>query len=315
MSDQADRAYPRDQRHHQRGDVPAGVRAGLGAGGGLRLLAGPRVGDGGVGVEGGLPVDPVDAHLGEHHQPATTAGREDRGPVGAGHPAQLLQQVLRDAARIQGRSGKLPGHATELGEQPGRLGVRLWSALAAGLPDPLQGAGGVQAERGQHQPLGGDGEVAELAEVPQRLVGVVAAEEPADRETGRGDREQGGTLGRAALQRRDGQRYGEVRQDRRRAHPADRRLGRHLAGRESDDHHLGEAAERGEDPVAWRDHRRDAGDREQGDPAQLGDIAGGDQGEDRDQREHDDACRRREWMRAGEGGCRGGHLTDRSQSP
>ena len=47
----------------QRRDLAAGVRAGLRAVRGLWLLAGPGIGDGGVGVEGDLPVDPLGTGL------------------------------------------------------------------------------------------------------------------------------------------------------------------------------------------------------------------------------------------------------------
>ena len=55
-------------------------------------------------------------------------------PVGPGHRAQLLQQVLGDAAGVEGGPGQLPGDRAQLGEQPGGLGVRLGLALAA---DPI----------------------------------------------------------------------------------------------------------------------------------------------------------------------------------
>ena len=56
--------------------------------------------------------------------------------------AQLLEQVLGDAARVEGGAGQLPGDAAQLGEQPGRLGVRLRGRLAAVCMSRLHGAGG-----------------------------------------------------------------------------------------------------------------------------------------------------------------------------
>jgi hypothetical protein len=50
--------------------------------------------------------------------------------------------------------------------------------------------------------------------------------------------------------------------------------------------------------VVGREHRGQGRDREQRDPAQLGGVAGGDEGERRDQREHDDARGHRERLDA-----------------
>ncbi|GAB3085800.1 hypothetical protein GCM10027186_52920 [Micromonospora schwarzwaldensis] len=55
------------------------------------------------------------------------------------------------------------------------------------------------------------------------------------------------------------------------------------------------------------------GDAEQGDPPELGGVAGGEQGQGGDQREKDRAGRDREELRLWLSGCGGGHLTDRSQ--
>jgi hypothetical protein len=100
-----DRAHPGDQRDDQRRDLAAAARAALRAVGDLRLLGGPGVGDRRVGVERRLPVDPVGAGLGEHHEPAAAAGGQHRRPVGRGDQAQLLEQVLGDAARVQSGPG------------------------------------------------------------------------------------------------------------------------------------------------------------------------------------------------------------------
>ena len=134
---QPDRAYPGDQRHDQRRDVAA---AGCERACERLAVCGCWLAQASAmaesGVERGLPVDPVHPGLGEHHQPAAAAGRQHRRPVGRGHRAQLLQQVLGDAARVQGGPGQLPGDAAQLGQQPGRLRVRLGSSLSCAAASP-----------------------------------------------------------------------------------------------------------------------------------------------------------------------------------
>ena len=54
-------------------------------------------------------------------------------------------------------------------------------------------------------------------------------------------------------------------------------------------------------------------DAQQGDPPELGGVAGGEQGQGGDQREENRAGRYREGLRLRLAGCGGGHVTDRSQ--
>ena len=238
--DQPDRAYARDQRHDQAGYVGSGAAAGLGPGRDLGLLAGPRVGDGGVGIERGLPVSPVHPGLGQYDQSATAAARKHRGPIHRCDRADLLDEVLGDAARIQGRPGQLAGHRTQLGEQPGGLGIRLRSEVRTDAQPALHRVDETGRQSGDGQPL--------QRREPVLVLEDVAVHHAGDREQHPGDAEQAERLAQLALQRGQDHRHGQVRQERARRGAVPGGRGQHVRAH-GGDHYLGQPPQRFEHGV------------------------------------------------------------------
>ena len=124
--DQPDRADPGDQRHHQRGHLAA---AGCERACDRSAVCGCWLAQASAMAESASSVvsqstrsTPAWASTTSRPPPladstAARSARRDR--------AHLLEQVLGDAARVERGAGQLPGDAAQLGEQPGRLGVRL----------------------------------------------------------------------------------------------------------------------------------------------------------------------------------------------
>ena len=127
---------------------PPRVRPGLRPVGDLRLLAGPGVGDGRVGVERGLPVDPVRRRSGR----ARPAGRRrwptaPRARSTGGDRAHLLEQVLGDAARVQGGARAAGGRRCAAGSAAGS--PRRTAAAPASRRWTEPALHGVHDDRGQ----------------------------------------------------------------------------------------------------------------------------------------------------------------------
>ena len=98
---------------------PLGVRPRLRSVGGLRLLAGPHLGDHRVRVERRLPVDPVQAGLGQHHETRAAAGAQHRGPIGAGDLADVVEQVFGQATGVQRGARAAAGRPCAAGSASG----------------------------------------------------------------------------------------------------------------------------------------------------------------------------------------------------
>ena len=125
--DQADRAHAGDQRQHQAGDVACRRRRCATATAARPAAAGsPRPRRWRSRRRARSPSRP-----GPTADWASTTSRPPPLPESTaarsigGDRAHLLDQVLGDAARVQRRPGQLPGDRAQLGQQPGRLGVRL----------------------------------------------------------------------------------------------------------------------------------------------------------------------------------------------